>query len=82
MKTKDEIKKIVINELIKLLGADEDEITEDSNLQNDLGMDSLDAVELIMNFEQEFNIAIPDSDVENIKTVKEIIDYFFEQHIE
>jgi len=45
-------------------------------------MDSLDAVELIMNFEQEFNIAIPDSDVENIKTVKEIIDYFFEQHVE
>ena len=82
MKTKDEIKKIVTDELIKLLGVDEDEITEDANLQNDLGMDSLDAVELIMNFEQEFNIAIPDSDVENIKTVKEIIDYFFEQHVE
>jgi acyl carrier protein len=82
MKTRDEIKKIVTNELINLLGADENEITEDANLQNDLGMDSLDAVELIMNFEQEFNIAIPDSDVENIKTVKEIIDYFFEQHVE
>jgi acyl carrier protein len=82
MKTKDEIKKIVTNTLINILGVDENEITEDTNLQNDLGMDSLDAVELIMNFEQEFNIAIRDSDVENIKTVKEIIDYFFEQHIE
>ena len=82
MKTRDEIKKIVTNELINLLGADENEITEDANLQNDLGMDSLDAVELIMNFEQEFNIAIPVFNVENIKTVKEIIDYFFEQHVE
>ena len=44
-------------------------------------MDSLDAVELIMVFEKEYGISIPDSDAENIKTVKDIIDYLIKRHV-
>lgn len=81
MKTRDEINEIVTNVLISVLGIDGNEATEDADLQNELGMDSLDAVELIMKFEKEFNISIPDIDAENIKSVKDIIDYLVDQHV-
>lgn len=57
------------------LGVDERTITNDADLVKDLKADSLDAVELIMEFEKEFNITIPDSEMEKLKTVGQIIDY-------
>lgn len=57
------------------LGVEENEITNEANFTNDLGADSLDTVELIMEFEKEFNIAIPDDQAEKISTVGQAIDY-------
>jgi len=51
------------------------EVTPEANLIKDLGIDSLDFAELIMEFEQEFNIRIPDNDAEQLQTVSEIVDY-------
>ena len=61
------------------LGVDESEVTRDANFTNDLGADSLDTVELIMEFEKEFDISIPDEDAENIATVGNAIDYLEEK---
>lgn len=57
------------------LGVEEAEITNEANFTNDLGADSLDTVELIMEFEKEFNIAIPDDQAEKISTVGQAISY-------
>ena len=57
------------------LGLGEDTISLDSNFMEDLGADSLDTVELVMNIEEEFGIEIPDSEVEEIYTVKSMINY-------
>ncbi len=57
------------------LGVAADEITEEKNLVNDLGADSLDSVELIMSIEQKFEMTIPEEATEQIKTVGDIIDY-------
>lgn len=57
------------------LGVSEDEITPEASFTNDLGADSLDTVELIMEFEKEFNIAIPDDQAEKISTVGQAISY-------
>ncbi len=57
------------------LGIDEKEITPQANFMNDLGSDSLDTVELIMEFEKIFNITIPDNDIQNISTVGEAVEY-------
>ncbi len=57
------------------LGVDKDEVNADSNLADDLGADSLDAVELIMAIEEEFDIEIDDATATKIKTVQDIIDY-------
>ena len=57
------------------LGVEEGEITNEANFTNDLGADSLDTVELIMEFEKEFNIAIPDEQAEKISTVGDAITY-------
>ena len=57
------------------LGVDEKEITPQASFTNDLGADSLDTVELIMEFEKEFNIAIPDDQAEKISTVGDAIAY-------
>ncbi len=54
---------------------EEDTITNDTNLADDLGADSLDVVDLLMSIEDEFEIEIPDSEVESIKTVGAIVDY-------
>ena len=57
------------------LGVDEDQGTEDASFIDDLGADSLDTVELIMAFEEEFDVEIPDEDAQKIKTVKDVIEY-------
>lgn len=67
----DKIKSIVVDQL----GVDEDQVTEDASFADDLGADSLDTVELIMAFEEEFDIEIPDEDAQKIKTVKDVMEY-------
>jgi len=61
--------------IVDKLGVDESEVTPEASFTNDLGADSLDTVELIMEFEKEFNIAIPDDKAEKISTVGEAISY-------
>lgn len=64
--------------IVDKLGVDESEVTAESSFTNDLGADSLDTVELIMEFEKEFNIGIPDDQAESISTVGEAIKYIEE----
>lgn len=61
--------------LVDQLDIDEDKINADASITDDLGADSLDVVDLIMSLEEEFNIEIPDEEVENIKTVGDIVKY-------
>ena len=61
--------------IVDKLGVEEKEVTPTASFTNDLGADSLDTVELIMEFEKEFNIAIPDDQAEKIQTVGEAISY-------
>ena len=65
--------------IIDKLGVDESEVTTEASFTNDLGADSLDTVELIMEFEKEFNISIPDEQAENIQTVGNAVSYLEEQ---
>ena len=65
------VKSIIVDKL----GVDENEVTNEASFTNDLGADSLDTVELIMEFEKEFNIAIPDDEAEKIATVGDAITY-------
>ncbi len=67
----EKVKAIIIDKL----AIEESEITPTASFTNDLGADSLDTVELIMEFEREFDIAIPDEEAENIQTVQDAIDY-------
>ena len=67
----DKIKEIIIDKL----WVEDSKITEDAKFIDDLGADSLDTVELIMQFEEEFNIEIPDEDAETIVTVGKAVDY-------
>ncbi|MBL7013273.1 MAG: acyl carrier protein [Candidatus Marinimicrobia bacterium] len=71
MSTLDKIKEVVIDKL----GVDEAAVKPESHFIDDLGADSLDTVELIMEFEEEFGIEIPDEDAENIMTVGAAVDY-------
>lgn len=71
MESIDRIKKIIVDQL----GVDENKIKEDSSFIDDLGADSLDIVELIMAFEEEFDIEIPDEDAEKMKTVGDAVKY-------
>ena len=71
MNTFDKVKAIVVEQL----GVDEAEVTIDSTFIDDLGADSLDIIELIMAFEEEFNVEIPDDVAEKIKTVKDTVEY-------
>lgn len=66
--------------IIEKLGVEESEVTNEASFTNDLGADSLDTVELIMEFEKEFNISIPDEQAETIATVGDAIKYL-EEHI-
>ena len=61
--------------IIDKLGVEEGEVTDSASFTNDLGADSLDTVELIMEFEKEFDIQIPDDKAENIATVKDAISF-------
>lgn len=61
--------------IVEQLGVDADEVTPEASFTDDLGADSLDIVELVMAFEEEFGIEIPDEDAEKIGSVKEAIDY-------
>lgn len=67
----DKVKKIVIEHL----GVDEDKVTDTASFIDDLGADSLDTVELVMAFEEEFGIEIPDDAAEKIQTVKDAITF-------
>ena len=69
--TADRVKKIVVEHL----GVEADKVTEEASFIDDLGADSIDIVELVMAFEEEFNVEIPDDAAEKITTVKDAIDY-------
>ena len=70
-KTFEKVRDIVVEQL----GVEADEVSIDSTFIDDLGADSLDIVELIMAFEEEFNIEIPDEAAEKIKTVQDVVTY-------
>ncbi len=61
--------------IVDKLGVDENEVTPEASFTNDLGADSLDTVELIMEFEKEFNLSIPDEEAEKIGSVGDAITY-------
>ncbi len=67
----DKVKKIIVDKL----GVDESEVSAEASFTEDLGADSLDTVELIMEFEKEFDISIPDEKAENIQTVGQAIEF-------
>ncbi|MBC8322346.1 MAG: acyl carrier protein [Candidatus Marinimicrobia bacterium] len=69
--TLDKVKEVVMDKL----GVEEGKITEDAHFMDDLGADSLDTVELIMQLEEEFGIEIPDEDAETITTVGKAVEY-------
>ena len=69
------VKQIIVDEL----GVDESEVTANARFIDDLGADSLDTVELVMRFEEEFGIEIPDEDAEKITSVRDAVDYI-EKH--
>ena len=71
MSTFDKIKEVIIDKL----GVDEAAITEEAHFVNDLGADSLDTVELIMQLEEEFGLEIPDESAEKMTTVQSAVDY-------
>ena len=73
------IEERVIKIVAEQLGSGEDEITNESSFIDDLGADSLDTVELVMAFEEEFNCEIPDSSAEKIVTVKDAVDFIQKQ---
>ncbi len=66
----DKIREVIVDQL----GVDAEQVTLEASFIDDLGADSLDTVELIMAFEEEFDIEIPDSEAEKIKTVQDVID--------
>jgi acyl carrier protein len=72
----EKVKKIIVEKL----GVQESEVTDDASFTNDLGADSLDTVELIMEFEKEFGISIPDDQAETITTVAQAVSYL-EEHV-
>ncbi len=73
------IKERVNKIIIEKLGVDASEVTEGASFTNDLGADSLDTVELIMEFEKEFDLSIPDEQAENIQTVGQAVEYLESQ---
>jgi len=71
MSTLDKVKEVIIDKL----GVEEDKIAPEASFVDDLGADSLDTVELIMQLEEEFGIEIPDEEAEKMTTVKFVVDY-------
>lgn len=79
MPTPDEIKESVIQIVCDQMGVSRDKVTPETSFVNDLGADSLDTVELVMEFEDEFELTIPDEDAEKIQTVGDAIKYIVEK---
>lgn len=75
MATKEEIDEKIREIVCNQLGVSEENLTGDTSFVNDLGADSLDTVELVMEIEEEFNLSIPDDEVEDIQTVQAAVDY-------
>ncbi len=75
MAVEDKVKKIIVDQL----GVDENEITPEASFIDDLGADSLDTVELIMAFEEEFGLEIPDEEAEKLTTVGDALKYLDEK---
>lgn len=71
----DKLKELVVDQL----GVEEDEVTMGATMQDDLGADSLDLVDLVMSVEEEFGVKVADEDLENIKTVGDIVNYIEER---
>ncbi|HSJ64298.1 MAG TPA: acyl carrier protein [Gemmatimonadaceae bacterium] len=71
----DKVKQIIAKEL----GVEMEKLTNEASFMEDLGADSLDTVELVMEFEKEFNIDIPDEDAEKLRTVGDALDYLHEK---
>ncbi|MCM1334040.1 MAG: acyl carrier protein [Bacteroides sp.] len=71
----EKVKSIIVDQL----DVDEAKVTMGANIQDDLGADSLDIVDLVMSFEEEFDLEIPDDQVENIKTVGDVVKYIEEK---
>ena len=67
----DKLKELVVDQL----GVEEDEVTMEASMQDDLGADSLDLVDLVMSVEEEFGVKVADEDLENIKPVGDIVNY-------
>ncbi len=74
-----DIESTVKSIIVDKLGVDEADVAHEASFTNDLGADSLDTVELIMEFESEFDLTIPDEEAENIATVGDAIDYLEEK---
>ncbi len=74
-----EIMQKVTGIIVDKLGVNESEVTAEASFTNDLGADSLDTVELIMEFEKEFNLSIPDEEAEKIETVGDAVKYLASQ---
>ena len=70
-----DVRNKVVSIIVDKLGVEESEVTNEASFTNDLGADSLDTVELIMEFEKEFNLSIPDEEAEKIETVGHAVDY-------
>ena len=73
-----EVKEKVVSIIVDKLGVNPEDVVETASFTNDLGADSLDTVELIMEFEKEFNVAIPDDQAEKISTVGDALKYIEE----
>ncbi len=73
--SQEEIQKAITNILVDKLGITRSEVTPDASFIKDLGIDSLDYAELVMEFEQNFNIRIPDMDAEKLSTVNQAVKY-------
>ena len=75
MAVSDKVKSIIVEQL----GVDEEEVTPDASFVDDLGADSLDTVELVMAFEEEFSVEVPDEDAEKLQTVGQVVKYIDEK---
>ena len=75
MSTQDRVKEIIVEQL----GVDASEVTPEASFIDDLGADSLDTVELVMAFEEEFGLEIPDEEAEKLQTVGDALDYLNKQ---
>lgn len=74
-----DVQQKVVDLIVDQLGVDADSVTADAHFIDDLGADSLDTVELVMAFEEEFDLEIPDEDAEKLETVNDATDYLIKR---